>query len=191
MKPVFSPRQLLFIAEYVVDRNGKQAAIRAGYSPRTAESQASRLLRIGKVRAEIDRRIAKIEDKLELSAERVLSELGKMGFANMLDYVQVQGGDAFVDLSKLTRDQAAAIQEITVDEYTEGGGEDAKNVKRVRIKLAPKRDSLELLGKHFKLFTEKHEHSGPNGGPIEVTDVRSKLLSKLGGAVPAAAPAGA
>ena len=48
-------RQAQFAQEYVVDFNGKQAAIRSGYSKKTAESQASRLLRNVKVRSEIER----------------------------------------------------------------------------------------------------------------------------------------
>jgi phage terminase small subunit len=178
----------MFVAEFIVDRNGTQAAIRAGYSPKTAEQQASRLLRKVQVKAEIDRRLGKLQQKLEITAERVLEELAKMGFSNMLDYVQVHGPDALIDLSTLTREQAAAIQEITVDEYLEGSGDEARTVKRTRIKLASKRENLELLGKHLKLFTEKVEHTGKDGGPIEVTDARQKLFDKLtSGPVPSPA----
>ncbi|KKN00367.1 hypothetical protein LCGC14_1138420, partial [marine sediment metagenome] len=93
--------------------------------------------------------------KLEISADKVLAELAKMGFSNISDFIRVQkDGSAYVDLSAMTREQAAAIQQITVDEYTEGRGEAAREVKRVRIHLADKNRSLELLGKHLKLFTD-------------------------------------
>jgi phage terminase small subunit len=154
-------RWKLFAHEYVVDLNGSRAAIAAGYSEKGAHVRASELLRNRKVKDLIDQLTAERAKKLGLSADRILEELGRMAFANMLDYVGVQeGGDAYVDLSKLTREQAASIQEITVDEYTEGRGDQARQVKRTRFKLADKRGSLELLGKHLKMFTDKIEHGG-------------------------------
>ena len=103
-------------------------------------------------------------DKLDLDAEKVLTELSKRAFANFLDYVRItEDGDAVVDLSKLTRDQAAAIHEITVFEYMEGKGKSARRVKRTKFKLADKDRSLELLGKHLKLFTERVEVNALEG----------------------------
>ena len=71
-----------------------------------------------------------------------------------------------VDLSQLTREQTAAIQEVTVDTYLDGDGENAREVKKVRLKLADKRAALVDLGRHHKLFTNKFEHCGKDG-PIE------------------------
>jgi phage terminase small subunit len=68
-------RQKRFVAEFAADANGKQSAIRAGYSARTAEVQASRLLRNVKVSRELSRQQEKIAAKLELTAERVLAML--------------------------------------------------------------------------------------------------------------------
>jgi hypothetical protein len=76
----------------------------------------------------------------------------------MQDYVGPRG--LLVDISQLTREQTAAIQEVTVDTYMEGGGKNAREVKKVRFKLADKRAALVDLGRHHKLFTDKHEHPG-------------------------------
>jgi phage terminase small subunit len=161
-------RRAVFIREYLVDFNGQRAAVAAGYAEKSARVTASHLLDRPEIRDAIAREAEKKTKKLDITVERVLEELGRMGFANMLDYVTVQEkGSAFVDLSQLTREQAAAIQEITVDEYTEGRGETARDVKRTKFKLGDKRGSLELLGKYLKLFTDKFEHSGPGGGPIQ------------------------
>jgi hypothetical protein len=107
-----------------------------------------------------------------LSAESPRSttryELSKIGFSNMLDYVKVEGPDAFVDLSTLTRDQAAAIQEVTVEDYKDGRGENARDVRRVKVKLSDKRAALVDIGKHLGMFKELHDHSGRDGGPIKV-----------------------
>ena len=74
--------------------------------------------------------------------ERVLNELALLGFANMLDYISVGPNDTVkVDLSKLTREQAAAIGEVTVEEFTERTGQDEsgkpifENVRRTKFKL--------------------------------------------------------
>jgi phage terminase small subunit len=157
-----TPKQKRFVAEYLIDLNAKQAAIRAGYSPKTAEVQGSVLLRNPKVKAAVAEKTQKRMNKLEITAEKVLQELALLGFANMMDYMQITGdGEAYVDLSKITREQAAAIQEITVDETGGGAGDNKREaVQRTRFKLASKRDSLELLGKHLKLFTDRVEVTG-------------------------------
>jgi phage terminase small subunit len=155
-------KQAMFVKEYLVDLNATRAAIAAGYSKRTAEAAGSRLLRNVKVRAEIDKQTADRKQRLSISADAVLQELARIAFANMMDYMTIQAGDAYVDLSKVTREQAAAIQEITSETYIdgyEGKGEEKKPivVKRTKFKLGDKRASLELLGKHLKLFTDRTE----------------------------------
>ena len=83
----------------------------------------------------------------------------------MQDYVGED--DVTVPVAALTRDQAAAIQECTVEHYTEGSGASARQVKRIKFKLADKRAALVDLGRHHKLFTDKFEHGGKDGRPIE------------------------
>ena len=70
-----TPKQNRFCKEYVTDHNGKQAAIRAKYSAKTAESQASRLLSNAKVQVEVARLEKKVAAKLEITAEKVLRDL--------------------------------------------------------------------------------------------------------------------
>ena len=165
-----------FCREYLKDLNGTRAAIAAGYSVKTADAAASRLLSNVKVQALLAKLTKKHADKLDLSAEKVLSELSSMGFSNMLNYMKVtEEGDAYVDLSSLTQEQAVAIQEITVDEYTEGRGKDARKVKRTKFKLVDKIRSLELLGKHLKLFTERIEVTGLAGLADAIAEARKRV----------------
>jgi Terminase small subunit len=110
----------------------------------------------------IDKQIADRKQRLSISADAVLQELARIAFANMMDYMIIQSGEAYVDLSRVTREQAAAIQEITSETYIdgyEGKGEEKKPivVKRTKVKLGDKRASLELLGKHLKLFIDRTE----------------------------------
>jgi len=166
-------KQRVFIAEYLVDFNATQAAIRAGYSEKTAGRIGQENLQKPDIAAAIDQALGERLKSLGVTSYRVLEELAGLGFSNMLDYIRISGGDAYIDLSNLTREQAAAIQEITSETYVDGRGEDAEFVKRTKFKLADKKSSLELLGKHLKLFTEKVEHSGPSDGPIQIIQVGS------------------
>lgn len=159
-----TPKQQLFVDQYMIDRNATQAAIRAGYSAATAEQQGCRLLRNVQVRAAVDERCEKMAEKLEITAERVLQELALIGFSNMADYMRAgPDGDPYLDFSNLTREQAAALSEVTVEDFRDGRGEDARDVRRIKFKLSDKRAALVDLGKHLKLFTDKVEHSGEIG----------------------------
>lgn len=154
-------KQKRFVDEYLVDSNATQAALRAGYSEKTAYSQGQRMLSHPAIAAAISAKQARIAKKLEITAEAVLGELAKIGFANMQDYMRVgPDGDPALNFADLTRDQAAALVEVTVEDFTEGRGEDSREVRRVKFKLADKRAALVDLGKHLKLFTDKVEHSG-------------------------------
>ena len=68
-------RQQRFVAEYLIDLNGKQSAIRAGYSKKTAEVQASRLLRNVKVAAAIETARSKAAEKAEVTREWIIEQL--------------------------------------------------------------------------------------------------------------------
>lgn len=165
-----TPKQQRFVEEYLKDLNATQAYIRAGYKP-LSDSQcraaSSRLVANVNIADAIQQAKHKRSQRTEITTDSVLLELAKLGFANMADYVTVQGdGTAYVDLTAVTREQFAAIQEITVDTYTEGNGEYAREVKKVKLKLADKRGSLDLIGKHLGMFIEKREITGKDGAPL-------------------------
>lgn len=118
---------------------------------------------------------AQLAEKAQVTAEAVIQELAKIGFANMADYIDVNGSNVFVDLSKMTRDQAAAVSEITVEEYMEGRGEAAREVRRTKFKLSDKRAALCDLGKHLGLFREDRggeDLPAPTRVIVEVVDGR-------------------
>lgn len=97
----------------------------------------------------------KVIKSMAVTKDNVLGELAKLGYSNMSDFVVLQAdGTPQFDMNDLSRDQAAAIQEMTIDTYMEGRGEGAREVKSVKVKLAPKLGALEALGKHLKLFTD-------------------------------------
>jgi phage terminase small subunit len=98
------------------------------------------------------------------TAREVLEELTRIGLANMADYVGP--GFEMREISEMSRDQTAALAEVTCETFMDGRGEDAREVRRVKFKLADKRAALVDLGRHHKLFTDKHEHTGADGRPL-------------------------
>lgn len=112
-------------------------------------------------------------DMPQLSTESVLGELMRLGFANMLDYLDFADGKPRVDLSRVTRDQGAAIAEVNVTTRQERG-KDAE-VTQVRFKLADKRQALVELGKHLGLFKERVEPPDPGADRPDFSDPNARL----------------
>jgi phage terminase small subunit len=166
-----NPRHERFAQERAKGATADAAYITAGFKPN--RHNAARLNTNETIQARIAELLAAAGERAEITVARVLTELGKIGFSNMADYMRAgPDGDPYLDFSALTRDQAAALSEVTVEDFKDGRGEDARDVRRVKFKLADKRAALVDIGKHFGMFTERHEHTGKDGGPIEVHDDR-------------------
>lgn len=162
-------RQQRFIEEYLIDLNAAAAARRAGFTATSARRQGWEMLSnpviAEKVQIELDKRAK----RTQITADRVLKELFDRATSNMRHYVIVQeDGSVYLDFSDLTPSQWAAVQEIQVEEYMDGKGEDAREIKKVKFKLHNQTKNLELLGKHLGLFSDRLEVTGRGGGPIEV-----------------------
>jgi phage terminase small subunit len=161
-----NPRRERFVAEYLVDLNAKQAAIRAGYSRRTAAQIASRLLSEGSVAEAIATAQADLAGKLGVTVERIVTELARIGFSDIRDVVQWRSvpaaGDAdnggtsanatsvveVKDAAELTPGAAAAIAELSL-----------RPSGSIRVKLHDKRAALVALGKHLGMFGERREET--------------------------------
>lgn len=155
-------RYAAFAKEYVIDLNATRAAIAAGYSENGASSKGSQLLANVKVRKIIDALQSKRASKLEVKAERVLEELSRIAFSNMSDYMEIDedGKPIGLDLRKLTRDQAACIQEISEDSHGGSGDGERRLVIRRKFKLADKLKANELLCRHLGMFNDKLQITG-------------------------------
>lgn len=152
-----TPKQARFVEEYLIDLNATQAAIRAGYSAKTAEQGGAQLLRNIKVAAAIKEAQDARSKRTAITQDMVLEEYRKLALANMLDYIKVQGGAPVVDMSTMTRDQAAAIGEVTSEIFMDGKGDDAKPVRRTKFKLADKKGALDSIARHLGMFVDKSE----------------------------------
>jgi phage terminase small subunit len=143
-------KQKRFADEYLIDLNATQAAIRAGYSPRSAAEQASRLLKNAKVRAYIDERMAELSRRTGVNQERILRELARIAFVNAPDLINMEDATIREDA---TIDDMAAIASVRVKVIpTENG----QGIER-EIRLADKIRALDLLGKRFAMWTERQQ----------------------------------
>jgi phage terminase small subunit len=143
-------------------------------SKKASEVGWSRLLKNAKFAARLKELQAKIVErvvtKTAITKEMVVAELAKIGFSNMGDYVTIgQDGLPFVDMTKVNRDQMAAVQEVHVEtitssEINEDGEREAVPVRKVRFKLGDKRASLVDIGKHLGMFATD-PLNGMEGGP--------------------------
>jgi phage terminase small subunit len=153
-----TPKQARFVAEYLIDLNATQAAIRAGYSAKTAADIGRQLLRKTPVADAIAARQSKVAAKLEITQEAVAAELAKIGFANIAEFVDVSGSTPSISLQDVPRDKLAALSEITTETVMENRGRgEVAEVRRVKIKLWDKRAALVDLGRHLGMFKDKLE----------------------------------
>ncbi len=151
-----TPRQARFVDEYLIDLNATQAAIRAGYSRKTAQEQGSRLLSNVMVAAAIEKAIAERAERSGIEADQVLEELGRIAFANAGDYFDWgPDGVSLLDKGDLTEAQRSVVAEVSQTKTKEGG--------TIRLKLHDKQAALVNLGRHLGLFTDNLKVNGLEG----------------------------
>lgn len=164
-----TPKQQRFIEEYGIDLNATQAAIRAGYSPKTASSQGERLLRNDEVKLAIIAVRRAADQRATASTDDVLRELDAIGFARLTDVVS-WGPEHFtvLDSESLSPSVKAAVKSVKVKRRraTEGTGEDFEvwEIEEISVTMHDKVRALELGGKHRGMFADKIEV----GGQIDV-----------------------
>ena len=118
---------------------------------KAAESAASRMLSNVKCLEYLEKLGQRATARAEKSADDVIRELEKMGFSNIKHYLSFsKKGVSLKNSEELTEEQLACVAEVS--ESISGKGN-----KYLRFKLHDKKAALELLGKRFKLFTEKFE----------------------------------
>lgn len=140
-------KQQRFVDEYLIDLNATQAAIRAGYSAKTADVQGSRMLGNVKVQQAIAEAMAKRSKRTGVNQDRVVLELAKIAFVKMTDIVDGEGRIK----SNATDDDLSCIESI---KYKESDNEFGGSVER-EVKISSKLKALELLGKHLGMWNDK------------------------------------
>lgn len=156
-------RQIRFCEEYVIDLNGTQAAIRAGYSKKTANEQAVRILANVSVKKKIAELQKALRETSQITAEMVIKELAKIGFSNIQDYIN--NSNSITDLKKIEVDKAASVESIKIVETEWDGGSKVSTT----FKLYDKVSALEKLGRHLGIF-EKDNRQQSNTITVTVPE---------------------
>jgi len=154
-----------FVREYLVDLNVTQAAIRAGFSEKTAGQAGHRVFRRVEIQAAIQLAMDERAKKTGVQAEEIINELLKVA---RLDIGVLYGNDgSLLPIHQIPEDARRAMSGIEVDELWEGSGEAREQVGVTRkVKLLDKLRALELLGKHLRLFVDRVDHTS-GGLPLE------------------------
>lgn len=153
-------KQERFVQEYLIDLNATQAAIRAGYSPKTAQEQSARLLSKVMIQAAISKAQAERSRRTGINQDRVIRELAKVAFLNPVDVIDMD--DATIQ-GEANRDDTACIASVKVKTIPTDDGP----ITEREVKTYDKLKALELLGKHLGMFTDKLKVEG--AVPIVIT----------------------
>lgn len=190
-----NPKQQQFVREYLIDLNATKAAIRAGYSARTAAQQASRLLTDVKISAAIVEGRAQLAEKAGITAERVLQEYARIGFADIRDAVTWRslkvGEQPFAADDESDRDEEAVaareerqateralhVTDIRFKDSDKLAPDVAAAISEVsvsaqgtvKVKFHDKKGALDSMARHLGMFVDRVAHEG-GARPIKVEE---------------------
>ncbi len=155
-----TPKQSRFVDEYLVDLNATQAAVRAGYSAKTANEQGARLLAKASVQAAVQSRMKQREQRTQVDADYVIKRLQEI---DQMDVFDILNDDmSLKPISQWPRTWRLSISGIDLSELVMGGESEQDRTVRLlkKIKWPDKVKNLELLGRHFGIFNDKLDVSG-------------------------------
>ena len=140
-------KQQRFVEEYLIDLNATQAAIRAGYSAKTADAIGCENLTKPNIQQKIAEHMAECSKRTGINQDRVVLELARIAFVKMTDLVDSHGRIK----DGASEDDLACIESV---KYKQSESETGSSVER-EVKISPKLKALELLGKHLGMWNDK------------------------------------
>lgn len=177
MAKKLTAKQQRFVEEYLVDLNATQAAIRAGYSRRSARQTGADNMAKAYIADAIQVVLDARSERTEVTSDRVLAELARIGFADVRDLFEWdEERTAFVPSRNLTADQAAAVASVK-SETTRFVHDDGTTETKIKLELKThdKIGALREIGKHLGV-AQRHELTGKDGGPIETRELSDEEL---------------
>jgi len=174
VKYKLNAQQEQFCQEYIIDRNQTQAYIRAGYSKDGARHAASLLLTNVNVRARVNQLIKEQVDKIKISATFIIREILNAATIDIADAYDDNG--KLLPINEMPEPLRKSITSIETDELFEGTGNQREHIGTTKkIKIQDRAKSLELLGKHLKMFTDVVEIPGLEGLADKIRKARERV----------------
>jgi len=154
-----------FCEEYLEDLNATQAAIRTGYSKKTARIHACKLLTNPNIQKEVERLMKLRSERTAISQDRVLRELAMIGFSDIRNYVTIDKDTGAIQakgFEDMPKGESRVLRSVKEDRVIK---EDADGKKctvydKVKFELWDKPKALEMIGRHLTMFTESHIFNG-------------------------------
>lgn len=167
MKNKLTPKQQKFIKEYLIDLNATQAAIRAGYSKKTAYSHGQRLLKNVEIQERIQTQRNNTEKRTDITIDQCLKEYASIAFLDIKNVFTDTG--ELKQIKNMPEDARRAIGGLEVTALTNRDGEQIGTISKV--KLINKKDALDSIMRHLGGFNDKLQ--------IELPDAVKTMLSML------------
>lgn len=155
------PKQARFAEEYILDLNATQAAIRAGYSPKTAYRTGADLLKKPQVLQLLDQHKTERSQRVQMDADRVLQRLGEIDEMDVADILDDDG--RVLPIKQWPKAWRQTISGIDVTEMAEGSGDVRQVIGLLKkIRWPDKLKNLEMIGRHVSVqaWKEQRELSG-------------------------------
>ena len=167
-------KQRRFVAEFAIDGNASAAARRAGYSEKSAKAQGTENLAKPAIRAAIDAQELERLERLNITADRVKEELALIAFGDFGDFYDPETGH-LLEVHQMPRDVRARLASVKVlrERTTRKGEDEVVHEATQELKVIDKVPCLQMLGRTFKMFTDKMEH----GADVSLLDICRELES--------------
>lgn len=155
-----------FAEEYIVDLNATQAAIRAGYSKKTAKSIGQENLTKPDLRGYIQKLMDERSSRTQITADRVLEEYAKIGFSNITDYLKISTRERTIVLDgpdglTFDKDMMQGVDFYNTDEIDNDKMKAVAEIKQTKegiaLKLHDKKGALDSIARHLGMFKDKVE----------------------------------
>lgn len=177
-KRELSPKRRRFVEEYLVDLNASAAARRAGYSEKTAGSQAFDLLQKPEIQEAVQLAMAARSERTEITQDMVLQELARIGFSDVREMMAWTDSSAsFVPSHEIEDDQARAIQSVKSRRRTTESkdGDVIHETHELEVRCYDKVSALHKVGQHLGMFVNRHHHEGEIKGGVMVAPDQATL----------------
>ncbi len=169
-------RETAFVREYLLSHNAIEAFIKVGYSAKTARVNSARMMTKDNIRAAIARETIIVRQSSRKTLEDLIETYIHLGFTGMSRFMRIDDfGQPVIDLSGCSPGDLDLLAEVTIETYFDGKGEDARQVKRIRIKPYDRFKALDKLAQHLGLGADLKD---PDGDRFSLAALLKEIIAR-------------